>query len=524
MIFSNLEFFIFFGAFFALYFATIRHAGAQNTLILLSSYVFYGWWDPRFLALIAASTAMDYIAGLAISGVRAQGRHLARSIGLMLATAAAIVAVGAPDAVMIIALSVAFCVLLAALIGIADRFEDDVRRKIYLTASIVTNLGMLGVFKYFNFFAESFADLAGQFGWSPGFVTLNVVLPVGISFYTFQTMSYTLDIYAKRLEPTDRMIPFAAFVSFFPQLVAGPIERARNLLPQFFERRHITLENLRSGAILFLWGFYKKAVVADNLAPISDRIFANPDAFTSAEILTGVLAFTFQIYCDFSGYSDMARGVARMLGFNLMLNFNMPYFSRTPSEFWRRWHISLSSWLRDYLYIGLGGNRGGVAKTNRNLMLTMLLGGLWHGAAWTFVAWGFFHGLILVIYRIADIDARLEAISIKKLHGLVVHTVAALILFYLTMLSWVFFRAEGFDDAFYILGHMYGIGFTESMRTLLFYVVPLVALDAAARFTDRINVWDKAPKAVVYNVVLFLMCASVFLAAERGQDFIYFDF
>ncbi len=296
-------------------------------------------------------------------------------------------------------------------------------------ASVLLNLGILGFFKYFNFFAGSFEALAEQFGWSPGFVTLYIVLPVGISFYTFQTMSYTLDIYKGILKPTRRFSDLVAYVSFFPQLVAGPIERARHLLPQFGQKRFVTLEDVTSGMGLFAWGLYKKIVIADNLAPIADQVFRNPDAAARGEVIVGVLAFAFQIYCDFSGYSDMARGSARLLGFDVMVNFRFPYISRTPSEFWQRWHISLSSWLRDYLYIPLGGNRISEAVTYRNLIVTMSLGGLWHGASWTFVIWGLFHGAVLIIYRVMRIDFHLASVPTKQIHGILLHCFAMVIMF-----------------------------------------------------------------------------------------------
>ena len=393
-----------------------------------------------------------------------------------------------------------------------------------MIASVVFNLGLLGVFKYFNFFADSFADFAGIFGWDPGFVTLNVILPVGISFYTFQTMSYTLDIHRRQMEPTADFIRFAAFVSFFPQLVAGPIERARHLLPQFAVPRAITWDNLQAGAMLFLWGFYKKVVIADNLAPISERVFSDPANAGPGEIFVGVLAFTFQIYCDFSGYSDMARGTARMLGFDLMLNFNMPYFARTPSEFWARWHISLSTWLRDYLYIPLGGNRLSPLLTYRNLMLTMLLGGLWHGAAWTFVAWGLFHGLILVIYRLAGADAALARVPASGPAGIALHGAAMALMFLLAMLSWIFFRAGDFADAWTMLAGFWIIEPTWSLGRVLFLIAPLVLLEIATRFSGRIQPWTDTPLFLRFNLVLFLVYASVFLGSTEGQNFIYFDF
>lgn len=524
MIFSNIEFFIFFGLFFVLHVVLRRQLTAHNVLVMVASYVFYAWWDTRFLALIVISTAMDYVMGFAVARGQTKLQDLIKAIALVAATVAAIAIRGVEDLGIVVGFSALFCVILIGLHVVLGALQPERRAHVAVIASVALNLGILGVFKYFNFFAASFADLAGNFGWTPGFVTLNVVLPVGISFYTFQTMSYTLDIYRGQLKPINRILPFAAFVAFFPQLVAGPIERARNLLPQFESVRELTLERLQSGAMLFLWGFYKKVVIADNLAPISDRIFSNPSAHSPDEILVGVLAFTFQIYGDFSGYSDMARGAARMLGFDLMLNFNMPYFSRTPSEFWRRWHISLSSWLRDYLYVPLGGNRSGAFGTYRNLMLTMLLGGLWHGSAWTFVAWGFFHGFILVVYRLLNLDKRLDAVSTGNPGGIAVHLTAMAAMFVFAVISWVFFRAGTFDDAFYILGHMHVIAWNSDMARLLFLISPLLVLEAAARLTDRINIWDRMPKFVTVNIVLFLLCASVFLAATARQDFIYFDF
>jgi alginate O-acetyltransferase complex protein AlgI len=524
MIFSQPVFFAFFGIFFTLYLMSRRALGAQNLLILVASYVFYGWWDPRFLMLIAASTVMDYIAGLVIGGRRC-GRAEFFWPGLLLfGLMAVLAAMGVAKIGIILGFGAGFFALLAAFVALSARWEMPRRRRAFVTASVVFNLGLLGVFKYFNFFADSFADFVGVFGWQADFVTLNVLLPVGISFYTFQTMSYTLDIYRREMEPDHNFLRFAAFVSFFPQLVAGPIERARHLLPQFSAPRAITRENLASGAMLFLWGLYKKVVIADNLAPISERIFTDPASATPGGIFAGVLAFTFQIYCDFSGYSDMARGCARMLGFDLMLNFNMPYFSRTPSEFWQRWHISLSTWLRDYLYIPLGGNQGGTLLTYRNLMLTMLLGGLWHGAAWTFVAWGLFHGLILVFYRRVGADRMLARMDPSRPAGMIAHGGAMACMFLLVMISWIFFRAGSFADAFVMLQGFWNITPTESLARVLFLISPLVLFEAATRLSGRINLWTGMPLFLRFNLVLFLIYSSLFLASSEGQNFIYFDF
>jgi D-alanyl-lipoteichoic acid acyltransferase DltB (MBOAT superfamily) len=524
MIFSDGVFFVFFGVFFALYLATARSLRLQNVLILVASYVFYGWWDPRFLMLIAASTAIDYVAGLAIAGRRTGRAELLPPALLIGGLMAILAGIGVADLPLVLAFGAGFTVLLAAFTALAGSWSPEARARGFVIASVVFNLGLLGVFKYFNFFADSFADFAGIFGWDPGFVTLNVILPVGISFYTFQTMSYTLDIRRGEMEPTADFIRFAAFVSFFPQLVAGPIERARHLLPQFEVPRAITFENLQAGAMLFLWGFYKKVVIADNLAPISERVFSDPANAGPGEIFVGVLAFTFQIYCDFSGYSDMARGTARMLGFDLMLNFNMPYFARTPSEFWARWHISLSTWLRDYLYIPLGGNRLSPLLTYRNLMLTMLLGGLWHGAAWTFVAWGLFHGLILVIYRLAGADAALARVPASGPAGIALHGAAMALMFLLAMLSWIFFRAGDFADAWTMIAGFWTIQPSWSLERVLFLIAPLVIIEAATRFSGRIQPWTDTPLFLRFNLVLFLVYASVFLGSTEGQNFIYFDF
>ncbi|WP_299609882.1 MBOAT family O-acyltransferase [uncultured Tateyamaria sp.] len=522
MIFFQPVFFGFFAIFFPLYGLLRNRLARQNALILLGSYIFYGWWDVRFLILITISTVVDYICGLVISGDRF-GAAVWRAPLALLAAVLAGIAVFAPVSLILIAsLTALGMALLAVVLALTKEMPHDRRRRLFLGLSILTNLGILATFKYFDFFAGEFAQMASAVGWEVNALTLNLILPVGISFYTFQTMSYTIDIYRKDFRPTREFLQFAAFVSFFPQLVAGPIERARNLLPQFAEPRQITADRLRSGALLFMWGFYKKVVIADNVAPVSDRIFSDPTAVSTGELLAGALAFTIQIYCDFSGYSDMARGLARMLGFELMVNFRMPYFSRTPSEFWQRWHISLSSWLRDYLYITLGGNRGGAFLTYRNLSLTMLLGGLWHGAAWTFIAWGAFHGAILVVYRIGDVDNRLSAMA-GALRMLAMLT-AGVVMFVLTVIGWVFFRAASFTDAAHMLAHMWMPVWSENYATVFFYAAPLVIIETFMRLTGRQNPWERMPGIVVFNLCLFVLFSVLFLDVSTGQDFIYFDF
>lgn len=344
MLFHHGLFWLFFAAFTSLYLLCRSTIRARNLLVVAGSYFFYAAWDWRFLGLILFSTLLDYVAGLGIASARTEGQ-----------------------------------------------------RRTWLWASVAGNLGVLGFFKYWNFFYENAAALLSMVGFTPHATSLKVVLPVGISFYTFQTMSYTLDVYARRIEPTRDLAAFAAYVAFFPQLVAGPIERARNLLPQFLTTRVLTPDALRSGLDLMIWGLFKKVVIADQLAPAVDLVF---DLERAPAVLTAAatVAFGFQIYADFSGYSDIARGLARVLGFELMVNFNRPYCAARLSDFWRRWHISLSSWLRDYLYIPLGGGR--TSHVVRNLLLTMALGGLWHGAAWHFVLWGIWHGLGLAAERV----------------------------------------------------------------------------------------------------------------------------
>ena len=461
MLFNSLEFLIFLPTVFLLYwFIFQKNLRAQNLLLLISSYVFYGWWDYRFLSLIFLSTVVDYFVGLKIYDS-----------------------------------------------------NDSKAKKSYLWVSILFNLGLLGFFKYFNFFIDSWIDLLGAMGYEQKSTwTLNVILPVGISFYTFQTMSYSLDIYQGKLKPTKDFISFASFVSFFPQLVAGPIERAANLLPQILNERKFILKNILRGTSLIIYGFFMKIIVADNLSLISNSVFSNEDLEnTSLEVLVGIYAFAFQIYGDFNGYSSIAIGTAYLFGFNLMTNFKLPYFSESPSDFWKRWHVSLSSWLRDYLYISLGGNRYGTLLTYRNLMLTMVLGGLWHGAAWNFVFWGVFHGFILCIYKL---------ISIKNFIKSKIFRV--LIMFHLTCISWVLFRCESINHIFHIFQKLlsnfsisdHGIG---SMALLLFFTLPLLIFELL-----MYNKIDN--KKINFTFFLYIILMLLFFSPITSNEFIYFQF
>ncbi|MCD4651150.1 MAG: MBOAT family protein [Candidatus Cloacimonetes bacterium] len=365
--------------------------------MLVSSYVFYGWWDWRFLSLIAISTLVDYWAG----------RNMART--------------------------------------------DEVRkRKLLLLLSLTLNLGLLGFFKYFNFFIESTAEFLTLFGMRANLPTLRIILPVGISFYTFQTLSYTIDIYRHQLEPEKSLLRFAVFVAFFPQLVAGPIVRARLLLPQLRVDNHFDWNRLQQGVTLVIWGYFLKVGLADSVAVLVDAVYGQPRLFFSSALITGTVFYAFQIYGDFCGYSSIAIGIARMLGFDFGINFNKPYFAVSFSDFWKRWHISLSSWLRDYLYIPLGGNRSGKWKTYRNLMLTMLLGGLWHGAAMRFIIWGGLHGIFLVVQRLSQKPSQwlYERVFIPKI---IRKAIAIPLVFALVCITWIFFRAGNLSEAMLIL-------------------------------------------------------------------------
>ncbi len=337
--------------------------------------------------------------------------------------------------------------------------KDKKKCKSYLLISMAFNLGMLAFFKYFGFFEDNFLWLYIAMGYEPSWVSWNIILPVGISFYTFQTMSYTIDIYHKKLTPVSSFLDFAVFVSFFPQLVAGPIIRAKDFLPEINKRKFISFD--KEHILVILKGLFKKVVIADNLGLFVDMVYTSPETYPSVIIWMAAICFSVQIYCDFSGYTDIAIGLAAILGFNFPDNFNRPYFASTPSDFWRKWHISLSSWLRDYLYISLGGNRGGVFYTYRNLMLTMLLGGLWHGASWNFVLWGFLHGFILVIYRIFKIDKYLAKSNSKV--KIFISTVFFQIY---VLLTWITFRLVDFDKMIITLKKFFFFDFNFAIQNI----------------------------------------------------------
>ncbi len=466
MLFNSFVFLGFFAAFYPVYLLLQRAHRVQNYWLLAASYVFYGYWDVRFLLLLIGSTTADYFIG------RAMGTT-----------------------------------------------ERAAARKRLLVASLVVNLGVLGFFKYFNFFEASFVALLRSLGIAADPIALSVVLPVGVSFYTFQSIGYIVDVYRGHVAPIRRIDDYALFVAFFPQLMAGPISRAPHLIPQVATPRRIEAAQVHAGLALILLGFFKKVVVADNVAVVADAVFNHHDQYHGLDLALGALAFTVQIYGDFSGYSDIARGLAKLLGFELMVNFRLPYFAASPSEFWQRWHISLSTWLRDYLYIPLGGNRGGELRTIRNLMLTMVLGGLWHGAAWNFVLWGAFHGVLLVLYR------RFGGAQVESIWP--VRMVQVALMFSLTVIGWVLFRATSFEQIVHFFSHA---GLERSAETpwlaerVLWCALPLFAIELLQHVRGDLLAFAKVWLPVRVGVYSAMFLAIVVFAAREQTEFIYFQF
>jgi alginate O-acetyltransferase complex protein AlgI len=526
MLFNSGIFALFMAAFLPLFYFCRRRVLARNLLLILASYVFYGWWDPRFLILVAISTSVDYLAALGAAGKAVRAIDRWKSAGFLFAVTVASLAASKP-ADLWLAAPVGIGMLVAAMvIVLIGKARQEAQPKYWLLLSLTTNLGILAFFKYFNFFVGSAAALLGAVGLPVQAPSLAIILPVGLSFYTFQAISRTIDSYRRQYEPQYSIVNYAAFHAFFPQLVAGPIERAGHLMPQFERVRPCNRQLITSGALLFAWGLYQKIVIADNVSPIANAVFNSPATQSAGATLAGVLAFSLQIYCDFAGYSNMARGLARCLGFDLMVNFNQPYFARTPSEFWQRWHISLSRWLRDYLYIPLGGNRGGQLMMYRNLMITMLLGGLWHGASWTFVAWGAFHGGIQVVYRLLRIDALVARSRFLTMRGFAVQTGSWFVTMCLVAVGWILFRARTFDDAVTVLAHLGGTGgwTTDQFSTLFCYAAPLAVIEIYQRASGRLEVLTVGPFLVRYTAAVALLLTLIAFSAPGGQEFIYFDF
>ncbi len=553
MNYSTFGFWVFFLAVFAPYWR-LSHRG-QNRLMLVASYFFYGFWDHRFLFLVLFSTVIDFVGGLGVAGV-ALPRPQLRRLGAGVVAAAVVLCSGVdyaaiwhalvagravdwhatmPNSIVgatwipatMLVLALAYGTALPHLMALPERL----RRKTFLVISMVANLGLLGFFKYFDFFIASGDALLRTMGFGSSLSVLGILLPAGISFYTFQAMSYTIDIYRGDAEPTRDFGDFALFVCFFPHLIAGPIMRAHTLLPQVIAPRTLTRQMMRDGLWLIVLGLFRKVVIADNLAQVANAMFfpfANGEGkgVTGPEALVGVYAFALQIYGDFAGYSAIARGVSKFFGYELVVNFNQPYLAQSPSDFWRRWHISLSTWLRDYLYIPLGGNRGGTYKQYRNLMLTMLLGGLWHGASWTFVAWGLFHGAILCVFRllgIADVVQPDRPLAGLRRFGRIVF------MFHLTCLGWLLFRADSFAGAWAmtvrIATDFHFTPFVASALALMvFLAVPLLWLERFVEGEKHIDAmarwaWPLRGLTYVYAVTMIL-----FFHAESAVAFIYFQF
>ena len=522
MIFNSIPFFLFIGIFLPLYFAL--RGKARLWLCLIASYFFYGWWDARFLSLIVISTALDYFVGLQL-----------------------------------------------------DKTEEKSARKRLLILSMVVNLGFLAFFKYSNFFADSFADMLLSIGFEPNWHTLNIILPVGISFYTFQSMSYTIDVWKREIPTEKNFLRFATFIAFFPQLVAGPIVRASEFLPQFQKDRDFDWNRIVSGSGQMLWGFFKKVAVADSLAPFVDQCFASPDTFSASHLFIGVIFYSFQIYCDFSGYSDIAIGLARMMGFDFPENFRTPYFSKDFSEFWTRWHITLSSWLRDYLYIPLGGNRSGsfgsvffilvfmifaigvtqwwwlipafalilaggayylrqgkrekaATFTMMNLMVTMLLGGLWHGSSYAFIFWGFLHGAYLVFQRLLGPGFG-RMLDTLRTPGWLKAGINTAIVFALTAFAWIFFRSPDFATALSVIGGIANLEtFTFGSVINKFMVLKgglLIAILLTVEVSDlrfkygEVSLHKPVFRVATYTLLLWLIA---FAGTFDSNAFIYFQF
>ena len=477
MLFNSISFLIFLPVVFILYWGLFKKSlNLQNIFLLIASYLFYGWWDYRFLALIAASTLVDFFIG----------RFLQKT-------------------------------------------GKQIHRKMLLSLSLIFNLGLLGFFKYYNFFIESWIDSWANLGVDMHLSSLKIILPVGISFYTFQTLSYTIDVYRRKIEPTSDIINFSVFVAFFPQLVAGPIERAKHLLPQFSIKRIFIEERAISGIHLILWGLFKKIVIADSCAIYVNAIFDNYENMNSASLLLGAVYFAFQIYGDFSGYSDIAIGTGRLFGFDLMRNFNLPYFSRNIAEFWRRWHISLTTWFRDYLYIPLGGSRGSKWQQVRNVFIIFLVSGFWHGANWTFVIWGGLHALFFLPLLLGNQNRKhLNQVAENKSLPTFRELLQMLFTFGLTSFAWIFFRADSLVDAINFIKRIFtNLSFELQYLSIERYNVELLLIIGIFVLLEWFHRHLEHPFSgslkwvKIIAIILMLLTLGVY---SDQQEFIYFQF
>jgi len=478
MLFNSIDFAVFFPLVFILYwFVAAKNLKLQNFLIVASSYVFYGWWDWRFLSLIIFSTIVDYLVGLKLKTE-----------------------------------------------------NNQTKRKLLLWTSILVNIGFLGFFKYYNFFLDNFITAFSFFGNEIKANSLNIILPVGISFYTFQTLSYTIDVYKRKLEPTKNFIAFSAFVCFFPQLVAGPIERATHLLPQFYKKRTFDYSKTVDGMRQILWGLFKKIVIADNCAYYANLIFNNSTEYSGSTLVLGALFFTIQIYCDFSGYSDIAIGTSRLLGFDLKRNFNFPYFSRDIAEFWRRWHISLSTWFRDYLYIPLGGSRGGTWTKVRNTFIVFIVSGFWHGANWTFIVWGTLNALYFLPLLLSNNNRNnLDIVAHGRSFPTIKEFSAMLLTFGLTVFAWIFFRAENVSHALSYISEIFSSSLltipeicpkTIILLTIFFTLIEWFGRNGQYAIAHIGYKWKLPFRYAMYYALII----AIFWFGGNEQQFIYFQF
>jgi alginate O-acetyltransferase complex protein AlgI len=482
MLFNSIHFALFLPIVFFLYwFATKGNLRLQNTLLLVSSYFFYACWDWRFLFLLIFSTLLDYFTGIKIHEAISQNK-----------------------------------------------------KKFWLWLSICVNLGFLGVFKYYNFFSASFAEGLSLLGIKANFWTLQVILPVGISFYTFHGLSYIFDIYKSRIKPEKNFIDYSVFVSFFPLLVSGPIERATHLLPQILKKREFEYSKAVDGLRQILWGLFKKIVIADNCAEYANTIFNNSSAYTGSTLVLGAIFFTIQIYCDFSGYSDIALGTARLFGIDLLRNFAFPYFSRDIAEFWRRWHISLSSWFRDYLYIPLGGSKCGIWLKIRNILIIFLVSGFWHGANWTFIVWGLLNAIYIMPSIIFNTNRNnLDSVAHGKHLPTVKEFLSMGITFCLTVFAWIFFRAENVKHAIRYISEIFSSslltiphfpGFRTAapivFLTVIFFVIEWFGREQKYAIEHFGLKWYKYIRWTAYYCIIIV----IFCFGGKEQQFIYFQF
>lgn len=476
MLFNSAEFAFFFVLVYVLYFVS-EHKW-QNWILFVASCIFYGVWSFKFLLLMFFSITIDFFCA----------KNIYQS-------------------------------------------SDRLARKRLLILNFIVNLGILGFFKYFNFFESNFQALLHVFGCSIKPILIHVILPVGISFYTFQAMSYSFDVYRGQLVPEKKFIDYALFVTFFPQLVAGPIERASHLLPQVITPRVMNLRKFRDGGYLIFWGLFQKIFIADNLAKIVNCYFVPASYYNGVSVLLSLYAFAFQIYCDFSGYSNIARGLGKLMGFELMINFNLPYFSTNPSEFWKRWHISLSTWLKDYLYIPLGGNRKGGFLTYCNLFITMFLGGLWHGAAWTFVLWGAYHGVLLILHKLFEPYIKKRLVSRNYYLGKTLFILKVIFFFHLVCLGWLFFRAQSLTQVYAMLHGLIlnfkilpGLGLKYMGIRLVLLLLPLLVVEMFQFAKSDLMAISKIPS---FLRILFYYIYSILIltnGAFSANQFIYFQF